>query len=88
MITKQVKLAVRRWRLAKVINEVPGVIPEKPDDFDATLHLSSTLLPDAVVSDETVLASLMKAGGHVPKDVRGLWKTEARPWLRSTATGA
>ena len=87
VVVKHVKLAVRRWRLARVIHDLPALLPPLPIRTNAWQPLSSRLLPDAVLLDESVLAQLM-CGRGVPRDVKKICSKDARAWLRSTAIGA
>ena len=86
VVVKHVKLAVRRWRLARVIHDLPALLPPLPIRTNAWQPLSRRLLPDAVLLDESVLAQLM-CGRGVPRDVKKIWSKDARAWFRSTAIG-
>ena len=87
-IVKQIHASVRRWQLARVINQIPSLIQNASVTSYGGDKISSKLLPRDVVYDGKALASLLGYRRGVPKDLKGMWCRDTRPWLHSTAIGA
>ena len=87
-VVKQVNAAVRRWQLARVIRLVPNLIQRASTTTYSGAKITSKLLPADVIADSKALSSLLGSRRGIPKDVKGLWTRDSRPWLHSTAIGA
>jgi hypothetical protein len=87
-VVKQVNAAVRRWQLARVIRLVPNIIQRASTTTYSGAKITSKLLPADVIADSKALSSLLGSRWGTPKDVKGLWTRDSRPWLHSTAIGA
>ena len=87
-IVKQIHASVRRWQFAKVLRQLPGMLPLQPAASYHGATITSRLLPKSVVLDNTALASLLGSKRGVPRELQGLWSRDMRAWLHSTAAGA
>eukprot|EP00973_Karenia_brevis_P010175 1377719-Karenia_brevis.AAC.1 len=74
-------MAVRRWRLARVGEALPGLIPELPDVGHCSSNLRTTL-----VDFSAEIATLVRRKGHAARKSDG-WDPAWAPSLVSAICG-
>ena len=89
VVAKQVRLAVMRWRTARLIKQLPGLLPPAPvASGNPGKYMHSRLLRSHVVGQNPAPSNLLRPKHSVPKAIADLWSRDDRPWLKSAAVGA
>ena len=83
----EVRNAVRRWRLSKIANSFPQLVPSTPDLGACSSSAAlGKLLPEGTVDLTDVLHKLLKGRARSSK-VFSLWENRFRPDLVSATSG-
>ena len=90
VIAEGVRRSVRRWRLARVLEKYPSIMPSSPDYFAPTITpeflYEDGLVPQGVIDCVSVVSRLLGKSGFKSKQFEP-WTAMAKPSLLSAYTG-